>query len=74
MTLQSPAKVDTPVLLMSNSSNATVLKTVTVPMGQSSADFQVLINGNNIGTGDSTVATIQAYAGFGFQTQLTITN
>lgn len=74
VTLQSPAKVDTPVLLKSNSQNASVLASVTVPMGQSSADFQVLINGNNIGSGDSTVATIQAYAGFGLQTQLTITN
>lgn len=74
VTLQSPAKVDTNVQLKSTSPNATVLPSVTIPKGKTSADFQILINGNDLGPGDSTVATIQAYYAMGFQTQLTITN
>lgn len=74
ITLQSPAKVDTTVLVKSNSENATVLSSVTIPMGKASVDFGIQVNSNNLGPGDSTVATIQAYAGFGYQTQLTITN
>lgn len=72
--LQSPAAVDTTILLKSTSANASVLDSVVIPQGQTSVDFQILINPNNLAPGSSTVATIQAYDAFGFQNQLTITN
>lgn len=74
VTLQSAAVVDTTVYLSSNSQNATVLPSVIIPQGQSSAQFQVLINANNIPSGGSTVATIQAFEATGSQAQLTVQN
>lgn len=74
VSLASPAKIDTVVNLASNSPNATVLPTVTIPHGKTSAEFEVLINANGLGAGDSTVATITATYGPSFQTQLTIAN
>lgn len=74
VTLQSAAVVDTTVFLSSNSQNATVLQSVVVPQGQTSANFQILINNNGIASGGSTVATIQAFEATGIQGQLTITN
>lgn len=74
VTLSRPAKIDTPIGLSSNSQNATVLPTVTVKQGQTSATFQVLTNTNGLDDGDSTVATIQAFSAQGIQAQLTVTN
>lgn len=74
VTLTKPAKIDTPIVLASNSQNATVLPSVTVKQGQTSATFQVLTNTNGIVTGSSTVATIQAYYAQSYQAQLTVTN
>jgi hypothetical protein len=72
VTLQSPAQVDTPVELKSNSLNATVLPTVTIKQGQTSATFQVETSANNLSPGSSTVATITAFYAQDFQTQLTV--
>jgi hypothetical protein len=72
VTLQSPAQVDTPIQLQSNSQNATVLPTVTVKQGQTSTTFQVETNANNLASGNSTVATITAFYAQDFQTQLTV--
>jgi hypothetical protein len=70
--LQSPAQVDTPIQLQSNSQNATVLPTVIVRQGETSATFQVKTNANNLVSGNSTVATVTAFYADDFQTQLTI--
>lgn len=72
VTLQGPAQVDTPIQLQSNSQNATVLPTVTVKQGQTSATFKVETNANNLASGNSTVATITAFYADNFQTQLTV--
>ena len=73
--LELPAFVDTTVYLSSNSGNATVLPSVLIPQGQTSATFQVLVNTNGIAPGDSSVATILASnGGTAAQAQLTITN
>ena len=72
ITLDSPAQVDTPITLTSNSQNATVLPTVTVKQGQQTADFQVLTNANNLSSGEKTTATIAAFYATDFQAQLTV--
>ncbi|WP_168734880.1 hypothetical protein [Deinococcus sp. KSM4-11] len=74
MTLSKAAKIDTRIDLSSNSQNATVLPSVTVKQGQTSATFQVLTNTNGIATGGSSVATIQAFSAQNYQAQLTIQN
>ncbi len=73
VTLASPAQVDTTVSLQSNSVNATVLPTVTVRQGQTSATFQIETNANNLSSGQSTTATIDAFYAQNFQAQLTVT-
>lgn len=74
VTLSRPAKVDTAITLASNSPNATVLPTVTVKKGATSADFQILTNANGIAAGGQSVATITAFYADDFQAQLTLTN
>lgn len=75
VTLASPAQVNMTVALQSNSVNATVLPTVAIPQGQTSATFQIDTNANNLASGASTVATIDAFYGQGAQEQgqLTVT-
>ena len=74
VTLSAPAPMDTIVYLQSNSQNATVLPSVTVPQGQTSATFQVLVNTNDIAPGGSTVATLLASNAVASQAQLTVRN
>ncbi len=74
VTLSSPAPMDTIVYLQSNSQNATVLPSVTIPQGATSAPFQVLVNTNGIASGGSTVATILASNAVASQAQLTVRN
>jgi len=74
VTLTSPASMDTIVYLQSNSVNATVVPSVTIKQGQSSATFQVLVNTNGLASGVSTVATILASNAVAFQSQLTVKN
>lgn len=72
--LEAEAVVDTTVYLSSNSDNATVLPSVVVHQGERSANFQILVNTNGLGRGDSTVATIEAFNATAAQAQLTIRN
>jgi hypothetical protein len=74
VTLSAPAPMDTIVYLQSNSQNATVLPSVTIPQGQTSVTFQVLVNTNGIAAGGSTVATILASNAVASQAQLTVRN
>jgi hypothetical protein len=74
VTLSAAAPMDTIVYLQSNSQNATVLQSVTIPQGQTSGTFQVLVNTNNIASGGATVATILASNAVAFQSQLTVKN
>ena len=74
VTLSAPAPMDTIVYLQSNSQNATVLPSVTIAQGQTSATFQVLVNTNNVPSGGSTVATILASNAVASQAQLTVKN
>lgn len=71
--LDSPAQVDTTIVLQSNSVNATLLPNVTVSQGQTSATFQIDTNANGLASGNSTVATIDAFYAQDVQAQLTIT-
>ena len=73
VTLASPAQVDTTITLQSNSVNATVLPTAIVRQGQTPATFQIDTNANNLASGDSTVATIDAFYAQNVQAQLTVT-
>ena len=70
--LAEPARMATNIRLASNSVNATVLPTITVPKGASEATFQVLTNANNLASKQSTVATVTAYYGEDFQAQLEV--
>jgi hypothetical protein len=72
LTLARPAPTDVTVLLSSNSVNATVLPSVKVNQGDTSARFQVLTNGNGLGPRSSTTATLQAFYATNFQAQLRI--
>ena len=72
--LTSKALIDTQVLLSSNSQNATVLPSVIIKRGQTSATFQVLTNSNGLGNCGSTTATIDAFYAQDFQAQLPIKN
>jgi len=74
VTLSAPAPMDTIVYLQSNSQNATVLPSTTIPQGQTSATFQVLVNANGLAAGQSTVATILASNAVASQAQLTVRN
>jgi len=74
VTLSAPAPMDTLVYLQSNSQNATVLPSTTIPQGQTSATFQVLVNTNGLASGQSTVATILASNAVASQAQLTVKN
>jgi len=74
VTLAAAAPMDTIVYLQSNSQNATVLPSVTIPQGRSSTTFQVLVNTNGIAPGQSTVATILASNAVASQAQLTVRN
>ena len=74
VTLSAPAPMDTIVYLQSNSQNATVLPSTTIPQGQTSATFQVLVNTNGLASGQSTVATILASNAVASQAQLTVKN
>lgn len=74
ITLARPAQTDTVIALSSNSPNASVLPTVTVPKGQTSATFQVLTSSNGGAPGSSFQATIQAFYAQDYQAQLTIQN
>ncbi|MBV9037173.1 MAG: hypothetical protein JO182_21970 [Acidobacteriaceae bacterium] len=74
MKLTRPALLDTEIQLASNSQNATVLPTVTVKKGQTSATFQVLTNANGLSCGSSTTATIDAFYAQNFQAQLVVKN
>jgi len=74
VTLSAPAPMDTLVYLQSNSQNATVLPSTTIPQGQTSATFQVLVNTNGLASGQSTVATILASNAVASQAQLTVRN
>ena len=72
--LESPAAVDTVVYLTSDSDNATVPPSVTVLQGDSSATFQVDVDGNGLSPEQpSTVATIQAFDALSAQAELTLT-
>jgi hypothetical protein len=66
--------VDTTIDMTSNSVNATVLPSVTIPQGQTSATFTVLVNSDGVAPGGSTVATIEAFYTEAHQAQLTIEN
>jgi hypothetical protein len=66
--------MDTIVYLQSNAQNATVLPSTTIPQGQTSANFQVLVNTNGLASGQSTVATILASNAVASQAQLTVKN
>ncbi len=72
ITLASAAKTAVTIGLQSNSQNATVLPTVQIQAGETSASFQLLTNGNGIGSGGKVVATITAFYGGNFQAQLTV--
>jgi hypothetical protein len=72
--LKSPALIDTGILLSSNSQNATVLPSVIIKRGQTSATFQVLTNSNGLGNCGSTTATIDAFYAQDFQAQLQVKN
>lgn len=74
VTLSSPAVVDSSIALQSNSPNATVLPTVTVPAGQTSADFQILTNANGIASGGVSTGTISAFYAQNFQAQVAVKN
>lgn len=74
VTLSKPALMDTPVTLSSNSKNATVLPTVTVKQGATSATFEVQTSADDIVSGGNTVATVAAFYATDFQAQLTIDN
>lgn len=74
VTLQSPAPMDTIVYLQSNLINATVLPSVTIKQGESSATFQVDVSADNLAPGQSTVATILASNAVAYQAQLTVKN
>jgi hypothetical protein len=72
VTLAKPAAFDTQILLSSNSQNATVLPSVTVKKGETSANFEVLTNANGLGNCGSTTATITAFYAQNYQTQLQV--
>ena len=72
VTLAKPVVFDTEILLSSNSQNATVLPSVTVKKGDTSANFQVLTNANGLGNGGSTTATITAFYAQNYQAQLQV--
>jgi len=74
VTLQSPAPMDTIVYLQSNLINATVLPSVTIKQGQTSATFNVDVSTDNLAPGQSTVATILASNAVPVQAQLTVRN
>ncbi len=74
LTLDRPAPTDIVVLIASNSPNATVLPSVTVKQGDTSAQFQVLTNANGLGPQGSTTATLTAFYATNFQAQLRIVN
>lgn len=74
ITLKSAAQTNITVQLSSDSNNASVKPTVTIPKGQTSADFQVLTNANGLDDGKSTTATIKAFYADDFQAQLTVKN
>ena len=74
VTLAEPAKINTVIGVTSNSQNATLLPTVTVLAGRTSATFEVETNTNGLTPGASTVATIQTLYAQGFQAQLTVKN
>jgi hypothetical protein len=77
VTLQSPALLDTNIFLDSNSQNATVLSSVIVRQGQSSATFQVDTNNNGLDCNSNrdTTATIKASnIGYEAQEQLQVQN
>jgi len=74
ITLAGPVPEDITIQLSSNIQNATVLPSVKVLKGQSSANFQVLVNSNGLAPGQSIVATITAFYAQNFQAQLTIQN
>lgn len=72
--LASAAVADTTVYLTSDSDNATVLPTVIIPQGETSADFQILVNTDGLDRGRETVATILAFNATATQAQLTVRN
>lgn len=72
LTLARPAPADVVVMLASNSQNATVLPTVTVAQGQTSAQFQVLTNDNGLPPNGGATATLTAFYATNFQSQLRI--
>lgn len=75
ITLQGFAQMDTTFYVKSLSPNATVLSTTQVDQFSEQGTFQVLINGNGLSPGQSTVATIQISNGaYEAQAQLTIQN
>lgn len=74
VTLARPAQTDTIIALAANSTNASVLPTVTVPKGQTSANFQILTSSNGGAPGSSFQATITAFYAQNYQAQLTIQN
>jgi len=74
VTLASPARLDTPVQITSNSENATVLGQTIVPQGQTTGVFNVTTNTNNLRSGEETTATITAFYAQGLQVQLTVRN
>ncbi|CAA9348562.1 MAG: hypothetical protein AVDCRST_MAG93-7007 [uncultured Chloroflexia bacterium] len=74
VTLARPAQTDTVIALSSNSPNVSVLPTVTVPKGQTSATFQVLTSSNGGAPGSSFQVTITALYVQDYQAQLTVQN
>jgi hypothetical protein len=75
VTLSKPAKMNTHILISSNSQNATVGPGgVTIKQGETSGTFDILTNVNDIPVGGRTVATITAFYAQGYQAQLTITH
>ncbi len=67
--LESKALMDTSVVIYSDSKNAVVggpsgggsQRTITIPQGQKSADFQIRTNDNNLSPGGHTTAAITAF-------------
>ena len=75
VTLSSPAQINTIVYPSSDLENAAVsLSQVTIPQGQTSADFQILTNANGMNKGDSLTANINVFYNGDNKYPLTVTN
>lgn len=82
VTLASPARIPTTVVIFSDIRNATVAPadrngvsrtTVTIPTGQTQATFPILTNANHVDPGGSVTAQLTAFYGKATTTQLRVT-